>query len=284
MSLSITPADASLGATIENINLTTLDSKEWTEIEQAFLEYAVLVFRNQHLNPDEQTAFAKRFGDIELLTPNKSLKTIHLSNINSDGSIRNPEDHHVQVLRGNEGWHTDSSYMPLSSKAAILSAQQIPINGGETEWADMRAAYDALDKETKKLIHNLSAYHSLFYSQSRIGHKAEEGESYGFHNGRPPLRPLVKKHPVTGKNSLYIGRHAYDIPGFSKSDSEELLEYLVDFACQAPRIYQLTWKIGDLVVWDNRCVLHRALPYDYSEPRVMLATRIAGDPETELVT
>ena len=88
MSLSITPADASLGATIENINLTTLDSKEWTEIEQAFLEYAVLVFRNQHLNPDEQTAFAKRFGDIELLTPNKSLKTIHLSNINSDGSIQ----------------------------------------------------------------------------------------------------------------------------------------------------------------------------------------------------
>ena len=148
----------------------------------------------------------------------------------------------------------------------------------------MRAAYDALDIETKKLIHNLSAYHSLFYSQSKIGHKAEEGTSYGFHNGKPPLRPLVKKHPVTGKNSLYIGRHAYDIPGFSKSDSEELLEYLVDFACQAPRIYQLTWKIGDLVVWDNRCVLHRALPYDYSEPRVMLATRIAGDPETELVT
>ena len=87
----------------------------------------------------------------------------------------NSEGHHVQVLRGNEDWHTDSSYMPLSSKAAVLSAQQIPTNGGETEWADMRSAYDALDKETKNLIQNLSAHHSLFYSQAKIGHKAEEG-------------------------------------------------------------------------------------------------------------
>ena len=284
MSLSITTSDAFLGASIENVNLKTLNSKEWTEIEQAFLEYAVLVFPNQHLNPDEQTAFAEHFGNIELLTPNKNLKTIHLSNISPDGTLMNSEGHHVQVLRGNEDWHTDSSYMPLSSKAAVLSAQQIPTNGGETEWADMRSAYDALDKETKNLIQNLSAHHSLFYSQAKIGHKAEEGASYGFHNGKPPLRPLVKKHPVTKKNSLYIGRHAYDIPGLSQSDSEELLKNLVDFACQAPRIYQLKWEIGDLAVWDNRCVLHRALPYDYSEPRVMLATRIAGDPETELVT
>lgn len=284
MNLSITPSKASLGAYLRNVNLKTLSSEEWTEIEQAFLEYAVLVFPKQHLDAEEQTVFAERFGEIELLTAVKSLKTIHLSNINPDGTIINPEEHHVQVLRGNEGWHTDSSYMPLSSKAAILSAQQIPPNGGETEWADMRAAHDALDKKTKNLIQDLSAYHSLFYSQAKIGHKAQEGSSYGFHDGKPPLRPLVKKHPVTGKNSLYIGRHAYNIPGLSSSDSEELLEYLVNFACQAPRIYQLNWEIGDLVIWDNRCVLHRALPYDYTKARVMLATRIAGDPETELVT
>ena len=281
MSLSIIPSEATLGASVGNVNLKTLSSKDWNQIEKAFLEYAVLVFRKQHLNSGEQTTFAELFGEIELLTNDKRLKTIQLSNINTDGTLMNSEDHHIQVLRGNEGWHTDSSYMTLSSKAGILSAQQIPSNGGETEWADMRSAYDSLDKKTKNFIQDLSAHHSLFYSQKKIGHKAQEGASYGFHDGKPPLRPLIKKHPDSGKNSLYIGRHAYNIPGLTDSKSEELLEYLVNFACQPPRIFRHNWEVGDLVIWDNRCLLHRALPYNHKEARVMLATRIAGDPASE---
>ena len=283
MTISIKPTEATLGALITEVDLRSLTKEIWATINQAFLKYAVLVFPNQHLNEEEQTSFAERFGEIEILTSTKSLKTLRLGNVNPDGSIMNPEDHHAQVLRGNEGWHTDSSYMPLSAKAAILSAQQVPSKGGETEWADMRAAYDALDKKTKNLIKDLSAFHSLFYSQAKIGHEAKVGASYGFNEANPPLRPLVKKHPVTGRNSLYIGRHAYDIPGLSSSRSEELLENLVSFACQPPRIFQHSWKKGDLVIWDNRCVLHRALKYDYKEGRVLLATRIAGDPKTELV-
>jgi alpha-ketoglutarate-dependent taurine dioxygenase len=124
----------------------------------------------------------------------------------------------------NEGWHTDSSYMPLAAKASILSAHVVPSAGGQTEWADMRAAYDALDEVTKARTATLSAYHSLYYSQGRIGHQAAVGSSYGFHTADPPLRPLVKVHSVTGRKALFIGRHAYGIPGLEPDESEKLLD------------------------------------------------------------
>ena len=148
---------------------------------------------------------------------------------------------------GNEGWHTDSSYMRLSAKASVLSAHVVPSHGGETEWADMRAAYDALDDAMRARIAGLSAYHSLRYSQARIGHVAAVGSSYGFHDEQPPLRPLVKVHPETGRAALYIGRHAYGIPGLDPDESEALLDDLVAFACQAPRVYTHSWTPGDVV-------------------------------------
>ena len=146
----------------------------------------------------------------------------------------------------------------------------------------MRAAYDALDEMTKARIAILSAYHSLYYSQGRIGHQGVVGSSYGFHTNDPPLRPLVKVHPVTGRKSLFIGRHAYGILGLAPEESEKLLDDLVTFACQAPRTYSHAWQPGDVVVWDNRCVLHRARPFDHREPRVMKHTRVAGEPASEL--
>jgi len=171
--------------------------------------------------------------------------------------------------------------MPLAAKASVLAAKVVPSTGGQTEWADMRAAYDELDQEMKEKIADLSAYHSLYYSQAKIGHDVEQGAGYGFHREDPPLRPLVKVHPATGRKALYIGRHAYGIPGLEESDSERLLDDLLTFACRPPRTFMHDWEPGDIVVWDNRCVLHRARPYDYSKARVMRHTRIAGDPKTE---
>ena len=182
----------------------------------------------------------------------------------------------------NEGWHTDSSYMRLSAKASLLSAHVVPSQGGQTEFADMRAAYDALDEATKAQIANLSAYHSLFQSQARAGLVMKVGDGYGYEDKVSPLRPLVKVHPVTKRPSLYIGRHAYEIPGLEPEAGEKLLADLTTFACQPPRTYKYNWQPGDIVIWDNRCVLHRACPYDRKEPRTMLHTRIAGDPATEL--
>jgi alpha-ketoglutarate-dependent taurine dioxygenase len=138
----------------------------------------------------------------------------------------------------------------------------VPSADGETEWADMRAAYDALDETTRRRIAGLSAHHSLYYSQARIGHVVQTGTAYGFHTKGAPLRPLVRVHPVTGRPALFIGRHAYGIPGLGEDESEKLLSDLVDFACRPPRTYAHRWRPGDVVIWDNRCVLHRARPYD----------------------
>jgi alpha-ketoglutarate-dependent taurine dioxygenase len=181
-------------------------------------------------------------------------------------------------------WHADSTYMPVQAKGAVFSAEIVPSQGGETGWADMRAAYDALDAAMRQKIEGLSAYHSLRYSQSKIGHSPKPGSEYsgyGFHDGPVPLRPLVKTHPETGRKSLLIGRHAHNIPGMDPIESERFLEGLVEFACQPPRVYYHPWAPGDVVVWDNRCLLHRAMPWDMREPRVMWHSRIAGDAKSE---
>src|SRR5262249_4768654 len=186
----------------------------------------------------------------------------------------------MQILRGNEGWHTDSSYMPLAAKASVLSAEVVPSRGGETEWADMRAAWEALDDATRARIERLSAYHSLRHSQAKIG-AGDDQLGYGFSVEKPPLRPLVKRHPVTGRPALFVGRHAFGIPGLAPDESERLLDSLVRDACRPRRTLRHAWSPGDVVIWDNRCVLHRARPWDHAEARVLYHTRIAGDPRSE---
>lgn len=282
MQPSITRVDATLGAIVTNVNLAALDTATFHQIEKAFHDHAVLLFPEQHLDDEAQVAFAARFGAIELLAPDPALKAVPISNRKRDGSVLAASEHGFQALRGNEGWHTDSSYMPLSAKASVLSAQIVPAAGGETEFADMRAAYEALDADMRRRIGTLCAHHSLYQSQARIGHIVATGTAYGYHTKGAPLRPLVKVHPVTGRPALYIGRHAYGIAGLTAAESEKLLDDLVDFACQAPRTYAHRWQPGDVVIWDNRCVLHRARPYDYNAVRVMRHTRVAGDPATEL--
>ncbi len=283
MQPTITPLDATLGATVTGIDLANLDEAAWQLVEDAFHEYAALVFPAQNLTEAAQIAFALRFGEIELLRGDDA-KAVAISNQKADGGLLQPEDHRYQTLRGNEGWHTDSSYMPLAAKASILSAQVVPSRGGGTAVADMRAAYDALDEAAKERLEGLSAHHSLYQSQARIGHIVETGAGYGYHDKGAPLRPLVKTHPVTGRKSLFIGRHAYGIPGLDDGESQKLLDDLMAFACQPPRTYTHEWQPGDVFMWDNRCTLHGARPYDYGEARVMRHTRIAGDPASELAS
>jgi|APGre2960657423_1045063.scaffolds.fasta_scaffold15090_1 alpha-ketoglutarate-dependent taurine dioxygenase len=280
MALTLTPSGATLGAIVTGVDLTNLDDGTWTEIESAFLAHAVLIFPGQHLNETAQIDFGRRFGPIEQLVSDHDI--VPISNQRDDGSLLKDDAFSMQLMRGTERWHTDSSYMPLAAKATVLSAHVVPSAGGQTEWADMRAAYDALDEAAKTRITTLSAHHSLYYSQGRIGHEVAVGSCYGFYADDPPLRPLVKIHPVTGRKSLFIGSHAYGIPGLAPEESEQLLDSLVTFACQPPRTYMHAWRPGDVVVWDNRCVLHRARPFDHREPRVMKHTRVSGDVASEL--
>jgi alpha-ketoglutarate-dependent taurine dioxygenase len=280
MEPKITSTGATLGASVTDIDLAHLDDATWATVESAFHEFGVLIFPGQHLSEDAEIAFAARFGDIEQLVPN--LQSVSISNQKRDGSLSKADEQGTRLQRGNEGWHTDSSYMPLAAKASVFSAHVVPPVGGQTEWADMRAAYDELDDETRERIADLAAYHSLYYSQAKIGHQASEGGLSGFHTQGAPLRSLVKVHPETGRKSLFIGRHAYGIPGESEQSSEGILKRLLNAACRPPRVFSHQWKVGDLVIWDNRCVLHRARPYDYQRPRHFVHTRIAGDPRSEL--
>ena len=282
MPITVTPTDATLGAVVTDVDLANLDDAVWREIHAAFLEYGLLVFPAQNLTEEAQGAFALRFGKIEKLSPRQNTPTVRFSNRKPDGSLAQPSDEQYRLLKGNEGWHTDSTYMPLAAKAAMLMALVVPPSGGETEFADMRAGYDALDPEMQERLAGLSAYHSLYASQAKAGFTHATDNRYGFHDKGAPLRPVIKTHPETGRKSLYTGRHAYGIEGLSAEESEALLDKLMADACQPPRTYLHAWQVGDLVVWDNRCLMHRARPYDTSQPRMLRASRIAGEPETEL--
>jgi len=279
-SFDVQPVDASFGAVVTGLRIPELDQPIWQALHDAWLKYALLIFPGQFLKKDEQIAFARRFGALEF-------EMGAVSNVREDGTLRLEAegDDVVKILKGNEGWHADSTFKPIQAKGAVFSAEVVPTTGGHTGWADMRAAYEALDDATRARIAPLQAYHSLHYSQSRIGHRPKAGtEDYrrlGFAGDENVLRPLVKTHPDTGRKSLLIGRHAHDIPGLAPEESEALLQELIDFACQPPRVYHHDWRPGDVVIWDNRCLLHQATPFAMTQPRVMWHTRIAGDPVSE---
>ncbi len=243
--LTIKPVDATFGAVVTGIKVSELDEATWRELHAAWLRYALLIFPDQHLKRDEQIAFARRFGPLEF-------EMAAISNVKADGTLRLEKDNDdmMKVLKGNMGWHADSTYMSVQAKGAVFSAEIVPSIGGRTGWADMRAAYDALDPATRA-------------------------------KGPVPLRPLVKTHPETGRKSLLIGRHAHNIPGMDAAEAERFLEGLVEFACRPPRTYHHDWTPGDAVIWDNRCLLHQATPWDMTQPRVMWHSRIAGDPMSE---
>ena len=290
--VTVTPTTATLGAVVTGPRLGDLTDNQWRAIEAAFHEHAVLILPGQHLSDEQQMAFGARFGEL-------SIESLSFGNQRDDGTLRDADDPLMRLFRGNEGWHTDSSFQPVSAKASILSARTVPASGGETEWADMRAAYEALDGPMRERIAGLAAYHSLYHSQSAIGegedttaqglavlHAGEASRaadsSAGYRQANSsPLRPLVKIHPVTGRPALYIGRHAYGIPGLDPEASRRLLADLVELACRPPRVHTHRWQRGDVVIWDNRCVLHRARPWSLDEPRVMHHTRVNGDPATE---
>jgi alpha-ketoglutarate-dependent taurine dioxygenase len=279
--LRIEPTAATLGAVVTGVSLSSLDDADWTGIEDAFHQHAVLVFPGQHLTDAEQTAFGRRFGEL-------SIEHLTFTNCTADGDLLAPDDPLMRHLAGNEGWHTDSSFQVVAAKASMLSARRVPATGGETEWADMRAAYDALDDATRDRLATMRAFHSLYYSQFRLGvdpmvTAAANARLVGRDTIEVPVvsdapqRPLVKVHPVTGRPALFVGRHAFGIPGLDPGESRRFLDELIDAACRSPRVHTHRWTPGDLVVWDNRCVLHRARPFDPGEARFMVHTRVAGD-------
>ncbi len=246
------------------VGLTT-----FCEIAHALDRFAVLVFRDQPLSDYQQIAFSRLFGPIEtaLGSIRKDRKTrlgnrllAEVSNLDANGKIRMASDPWRLMQGANQLWHTDSSFKRVPGKISFLSAHELPPAGGETEFADLRAAYDALEAAAKEQIEDLVAEHSVLHSRSRLGYTdftAEERAAF------PPVaQNLVRVHPGSGRKTLYLASHASHIIGWPVDRGRALLKELTEFSTQPRLVYQHHWRLNDLVVWDNRCTLHRARPYD----------------------
>ena len=280
MALEILPTDATLGATVRGVRLAAIDDATFAAIEPAWDDHAVLVFPDQHLSEAEQGAFSRRFGPLERsLTENNvgaDPEIIVLSNMRENGGLWPADSAHGLFLEGNNYWHTDSSYKRVPSKGSALAARTVPATGGETAFADMRAAWDALETEMRDWLADKTAVHSYAYSQGRVG--GTEALSQAEWDALPPVvHPVVRRHPATGRPCLYIGRHASHLVGEDEGESRALLERLCEEACRPPRVFTHRWRAGDLVLWDNRCVLHRGLGHPPDQPRHMTRTTLAGD-------
>jgi alpha-ketoglutarate-dependent taurine dioxygenase len=280
--ITITPIeDKTFGAAVTGVHLGSLTDEQFATIHSALLSYGFLYFPRQFLSEQENVAFGARFGELEFggipMSNQRRLKEAEY------GEVFDIDSQIMRTNLGNEAWHTDSTYKPISSKCAMLSAVTVPDEGGETELADARAAYEALDQATKEKIEHLAAYHSTQYSQANDVGDFPPARPDSVYSGEAYLRPLVKVHPETGRKSIFVARHAFGIPGLTREESRALIKSLTDFiVSDAARVYVHRWRAGDTLIWDNRCLLHRARPYDYAVPRVLTGTRVAGEPESEL--
>lgn len=289
MSIKVTPSSettgATIGAIVEDVDLKSdLSEEVFQEILNAWHKAGVLIFPGQDLDDDTQGVFSRRFGPLENATifrrdghgkiGGKDGAYSRISNIAGDGTVVAKDSSRHLLLQGNQRWHTDSSFKRVPAKASILSARVVPSEGGETEWADMRAAYDELTSEMQNWLSDKTAVHSYAYSQGLVGGTELVKD---FKELPPVEHPMIRTHPITGRKSLYIGRHISHIKGEDVEKSRALVQRLISEACQPPRTYMHTWKAGDVVIWDNRCVLHRGHPWPHEQLRHMIRTTIAGD-------
>jgi alpha-ketoglutarate-dependent 2,4-dichlorophenoxyacetate dioxygenase len=264
-----------------------LAREEVAAIDAGMDRYAILVFRDQRLTDEQQMAFTCHFGAIEdarggnVTKPeDKRLSTgmNDVSNLGKDGAPLSRDSRQRLFNLGNMLWHSDSSFRAVPAKYSILSARMVNPKGGNTEFADMRAAYDGLDAETKAEIEDLVCEHSLMYSRGSLGFLDYSDEEKAMF--RPVRQRLVRRHPVTGRKSLYLSSHAGAILGMPVPEARMLLKDLTEFATQREFVYAHVWRQWDLVIWDNRQAIHRVRRYDETQPRDMRRTTVAGDVPT----
>lgn len=254
-------------------------------IAAAMDRYAVAVLPGQHISDEEQIEFSRRFGELES-SPHFGVgkggkvrmrypELFDVSNLDEDGNILAEDDRRRAFRLANEMWHTDSSFVPGGARYSLLHARVVPNAGADTEFADMRAAYDALPEAKKKEIDALVVEHSTFYSRSLIGYRFTE-EEFSRRTATPQY--LVQVHPSSGRRSLYLASHASHVVGWPLEEGRALLRSLTEHATQPRFVYTHKWRAGDLVIWDNRCTMHRATPFaDFNERRDLRRTTVRGD-------
>jgi alpha-ketoglutarate-dependent 2,4-dichlorophenoxyacetate dioxygenase len=288
MTLSIRQIGQVFAGEVSGVDLRKpLSPDEVAAIEAGMDRYAVLVFHDQLITDEQQMAFSKNFGPLEDARGGNITKDADrrlqvgmndVSNLGKTGQVMERDSRQRLFNLGNMLWHSDSSFRPIPAKYSILSARVVNPIGGNTEWADMRAGYDTLDADTKALVEDMICEHSLMYSRGSLGmveYSEEERAMF-----RPVRQRLVRTHPVSGRKSLYLSSHAGTILGMPMPEARLLLRELNEHATQPKFVYAHQWKVGDLVMWDNRQVMHRVRRYDDAYPRDMRRTTVAGDAPT----
>ncbi|MEQ9641526.1 MAG: TauD/TfdA family dioxygenase [Alphaproteobacteria bacterium] len=267
MTATVWPVTDAFAAEIGDVDLGRLSDDDFTIIEDAFNRYSVLVFPDQALSQEAHVAFAKRFGNIdksmivqmEGTTPRVPVEIADVSNLTHDGKIQGLDDRLRQFQLGNRLWHTDSAFKHVPAMASLLYQRAIPPVGGQTEFADMRAAWDALPDDMKTRVDGLIAEHAIAFSRAKLGFEMAESE-----NAQLPVvrQVMVRTHPGSGRRGLYLAAHAGRIVGMADDEATALLQELTDFATQRQFVYTHRWRVNDLVMWDNRCTMHRGKPFD----------------------
>jgi alpha-ketoglutarate-dependent 2,4-dichlorophenoxyacetate dioxygenase len=260
---------------LRGTDLRALDDAALDGVRALMDRYGVLVIRNQEITDEEQAAFARRLGGqlvttVGLRVINPAARSADpaltdISNLDENGEIMDLADRRRMYALGNRLWHSDSSFQSPPARYSMLSAKEVPSTGGETEYADMRAAYDALPDALKAQIENLRAFHSIIYSRSTIGFtEFSDAERAKFPGAE---QPLVRVHPGSHRKSVYVASHAERIVGWPIPDGRLLLRELMSLATLPQFVYRHTWRAGDFVIWDNRCMMHRGLPFDEATQR-----------------
>ena len=272
---------------VSGVDLRRPLSREDVAVVEAGMDrYAVLVFHDQNITDEQQIAFTRNFGEIEnsaggnVTKPNQKRLDPLMNDVSNLGEDNRPlarDDRRRLFNLGNQLWHSDSSFRAVPAKYSLLSARTVVSKGGNTEFADMRAAYDALDGDTKALVEDLVCEHSLMYSRGLLGFEVTPEERAMF---RPVRQRLVRTHPVTGRKSLYLASHAGTIVGWPVPEARALLRDLTEHAVRPQFVYVHKWRPYDLVMWDNRQTMHRVRRFDESEIRDVRRTTVAGDAPT----
>lgn len=274
MTLRIAPVNQGFVAAVSGIDLRRpVERDDFLRIEAALDLYAVLIFKDQPLDDSQQIEFSSLFGPVEMsigaIRANRKTRlrseVADISNLDIHNNIRPAGDQWRLMQLANQLWHTDSSFKPIPGKISFLSAREVPPKGGETEFADLRAAHDSLDTATAEVIKDLFAEHSIFFSRSLVGYADFSPEERA---ALPPVaRPLVRTIVGSGRQTLYLASHASHIVGWPIQQGRELLERLTAAATEPRFVFSHRWSPGDLLAWDNRCTMHRGRPFDAGHRR-----------------
>ncbi|HTW35186.1 MAG TPA: TauD/TfdA family dioxygenase [Rhizomicrobium sp.] len=287
MALELQPVGNEFVAEAAGVSLAHLvDQEIIARIDEAMSYFAVLVFRDQPLNPSEQISLARQFGELDLGLRRATLKgadkariksrfeeeaLLDISNVRPDGKVADRGDRMLLSNMANQLWHSDSSFQQDPVSYSMLSAVVVPPSGGDTEFADMRAAYEALDDNTNCRIADLKAEHFAFHSRELLGFVPSDAER----NAIPPATwPVVRSHRHAPRRSLFIGAHARSIDHMPIPEARVLLMDLLEHATQPQFVYRHKWRMGDFVMWDNRTTLHRGRHFDLTQRRELRRTTI----------